>query len=91
MQKAEDNSIDLSPVKSSQIAKIGYDPETNTAAIQFHGKGDADGSVYYYDGVSQKEFDSLKGAESIGKAFGAGLKKSTKFRKIPAKAKFHHG
>lgn len=53
--------IDMQPVKSSNISKLGYDAESKTLAVEFAG-----GSLYHYDGVSKKEFDEMMAAKSIG-------------------------
>jgi hypothetical protein len=77
--------IALSPVKSSQIDSIGYDEKTKTLAVKF-ARGD---DVYHYPDFEQKDFDKFKGAESIGKHFGAHIK-TRNFTKIAA-VKPRHG
>jgi hypothetical protein len=68
--------IELTPVESSQIHAIGHDPETNTLAIQFKGKN-GPGSVYHYENFPADKFEQFKGAESIGRYFGANIKPAT--------------
>ncbi len=54
-------SIQLNPVKSSQIAAIGYDKDTQTLAIEFFGgkdkkTGDAKpNSIYHYNDFPDEE------------------------------------
>lgn len=55
--------IPLVPVVSSNVAAIGYDPETQTARIRFK-----DGQTYRYAGVPQELHETVMGSESIGKA-----------------------
>ena len=62
-------SIDLKPVKSSQIRSIGYDEASKTLAIQFNS-----GHVYHYDKVPKEVYDGFGKAESIGKYFGKHVK-----------------
>jgi hypothetical protein len=63
--------ISMSDVTSSQIKQIGYDASTNTLAVQFkHGKG----AIYHYPGVTPKQFDAFKTAESAGSHFGKHFK-----------------
>ena len=59
------NTIDMQPVKSSQIDSVGYDPATKTLAVKF-----LTGGIYHYANVEPEAFDALKSADSIGKHFG---------------------
>lgn len=63
--------ISMTAVESSQIKQAGYDPATNTLAIQFkHGKG----AIYHYPGVTQEQFDAFNSAKSAGSHFGKAFK-----------------
>lgn len=62
--------ITLNPVKSSQIAAIGYDAGTKELRVKFH-----NGGVYSYSAVPAEVHEKLVGAESIGKAFGSLIRK----------------
>jgi hypothetical protein len=65
-------TIPLCACESSRIAAHGYSPETKTLALQFRGKGKGGlGATYHYSGVSPEFYEELKGAESLGKFFGA--------------------
>lgn len=55
--------IPLKPVKSSNVTAIGYDPETQTARVQFKG-----GATYRYAEVDPELFESIQTSESIGSA-----------------------
>lgn len=57
--------IKLTPVTSSTIAGIGYDPKGQVMAVKFKS-----GSTYHYTGVSAAAHQSLVSAKSIGKHFG---------------------
>ena len=63
------NQINRNPVKSSQIKSIGYDPSSQTLAVEFHS-----GGVYHYSGIHPEKYDFLMKAESIGKHFSAHIK-----------------
>lgn len=66
--------IALQDVDSSQINAVGYDPETQTLAIQFKGwKGEL-GATYHYTNVTAEDFAAFKGAESLGRHFGRHIK-----------------
>ncbi len=72
--------ITLTPVESSQVKAIGYDPKTKTLACQFaHGLG----SIYHYPNVEPETHAAFIGAESIGKFFGKHIKPLA-FKKYPA-------
>ncbi len=67
--------MDLKAVTSSQIAKVGYDPKTNTLGIEFK-----TGGVYHYDNFTQEDYDALKKAKSVGSHFYKHIKPhATKF------------
>lgn len=82
------------PVKSSQIAAIGYDPTTTTLEIEFQPnkkqrEAEQPGSVYQYSNVPSGEAVSLLGAESIGAHFGKVIKpfpEQFPFKKIELEA-----
>jgi len=66
-------AIEMTAVKSSQIAAIGHDPETNTLAIQFPSKSGT-GSVYHYSNFTAEDFAAFSAAESKGAHFGKHIK-----------------
>ncbi len=75
-------------VTSSQIASIGYDPAQQMLDIEFKPFKPKEGvpnSVYRYQNVTPADHAALVGAESIGRAFGQGIKKDPQrwpFRKL---------
>ena len=46
--------MDRTPVSSSNLASVGYDPSTKTLEIEFN-----DGAVYQYDDVPESEYTGL--------------------------------
>ena len=66
--------IPINPVVSSQLDSIGNDPETQTLAIRFKGKGDAAAPLHHYANVTAEDYAALAGAESVGKHFHAAIK-----------------
>lgn len=66
-------------VESSQIEAVAHDPETNTLGIRFkpnkHQKEAGErGSEYHYSNVSDKLYEGLVGAVSVGKFFAEHIK-----------------
>jgi len=59
-----------SPVSSSNLASVGYDPQTRTLEIEFR-----DGAVYRYFHVPQHIYEGLMYAASHGRYFDAWIKK----------------
>lgn len=57
-------TVHMHKVKSSAIAEIGHDPETNTLHVKFH-SGPAD-KVHTYPNFEVSHFNELKGAKSVG-------------------------
>ena len=64
----------MQPVKSSQIAAIGHNPETNTLIVQFVGNNKKAGSVYHYANVTAAQFADFLKSGSIGKHFAQHFK-----------------
>ena len=63
--------IPLTDVESSQVKSIGYDPATQTLAVQFkHGSG----AIYHYPDVTADQHQAFLKAESIGAHFGRHIK-----------------
>ncbi|WPH22277.1 KTSC domain-containing protein [Variovorax paradoxus] len=75
--------IAMQPVKSNQLASIGYDAASKTLAATFT-RGP--GTVYQYPNVDAKVYADLMAADSIGSFFGKHIK-PLPFKKIaPAAA-----
>ena len=73
-------NIPLTPVESSQVKAIGYDPLTKTLAVTFtRGLG----SIYHYQNCEPQLHADFMAAESIGTFFGKHIK-PLPFEKFPA-------
>ena len=53
--------MDHTPVISSSIVSVGYDPESTTLELEF-----VNGHVYQYFGVPESIYKDLLAADSIG-------------------------
>jgi hypothetical protein len=72
--------ITMLPVRSSQVAAVGYSPERKTLAVTFiRGAG----AIYHYEQIEPDVYAAFVGAESIGSYFGKHIK-SLPFKKFPA-------
>lgn len=60
--------MEMTKVKSSNIASIGYDPVARRMRIAFMG------ATYDYNGVTEGEYMALLSAPSIGKYFAAHIR-----------------
>lgn len=69
--------MDRTPVSSSNIRSIGYDPDSSTLEIEFN-----NGTVYQYGGVPQAEYDALMSAGSHGTYFNANIKNRYSYSKL---------
>jgi KTSC domain len=66
-------------VKSSNLAKIGYDEPTSTLKVEFR-----DGQEYWYNNVPKELHTNLMKSESIGKFFVKFVKGGNfPYKKIP--------
>lgn len=64
-------------VSSSNIAAIGYDPDSQTLEIEF-----TNGAVYQYFGVPPDEHDGFMNADSKGKYLHANIKSRYSYGKL---------
>ncbi len=69
--------MDRTPVSSSTICTVGYDPDSTMLEIEFNS-----GAVYQYSGVPEGEYDGLMAAASHGTYFNARIKKIYPFVKL---------
>jgi hypothetical protein len=60
-------------VKSSVVSTMGHDPQANVMEVRFKG-----GKLYTYGGVTVDQFESIRHAESVGKALNEFLKEGRK-------------
>lgn len=73
--KISRDRIPTTPVKSSQLAAVGYDRASETLAIRFKGRSDGTpGALYHYSNVSPSVHKSLLEAESVGSFFHGVIK-----------------
>lgn len=69
--------MNRTPVSSSNLRSVGYDPGTNTLEIEF-----LNGGIYQYSGVPESVYRGLMAAESHGRYFHAHIKDVYPYRKI---------
>lgn len=69
--------MELTPVKSSTVAKVGYNPEKSELLVEF-----SSGAQYRYLAVEQGVYESLLSAESVGKFLNSNIKDQYEFQKI---------
>lgn len=68
---------DLTPVTSSNIAAIGYDPEAREMHVQFKS-----GGIWIYADVPPEAHEEFASAESVGKHFHAHVRSKFESRKF---------
>lgn len=74
-QQQQAPAIAMIPVESSQFAKYGYDPATQTLAIEFHPrKPDQPPAVYHYGNFTPEAWALFEAAESKGTHFNRAIK-----------------
>lgn len=70
-------TVELSPVDSSNIEAVGFDPDAGELHVRFKG-----GKTYCYSGRTQAEHDALVQADSIGAHFHKHLRGAKEFRQL---------
>lgn len=62
------NTIKMTPVDSSQIARMGFEEDETaskgTMSVEFK-----NGDVWHYTSVPVALYDSIRGSDSVGKTF----------------------
>ncbi len=61
--------MDRTPVVSTAIESVGYDPESETLEIEF-----TSGGVYRYEGVPSEVFEEFMNSDSFGSYFQQNIK-----------------
>ncbi len=69
--------MNRTPVSSSNLHSVGYDPSTRTLEIEFH-----NGGIYQYSNVSSHIHNELMSASSLGEYFAANIKNNYQWQKI---------
>jgi hypothetical protein len=80
-------TIPRTPVVSSNVVSVGYDPATLTLVVEFRG-----GSVYAYAGVPEIVHGELMKAPSVGSFFATRIRphfEATKVPSVPAEGGDH--
>ena len=73
--------MERTPVKSSNIASIGYDVNTSTMEVEFR-----NGGIYQYPGVTTIQRDQMLKAPSIGTHFHKFIRPKFKAVKVGEKS-----
>lgn len=69
--------MERTPVTSSDILSVGYDPDQEILEIEF-----IRGAVYQYSGVPIAVYEGLMSADSKGKFFHVNIKNTYAFVKL---------
>ncbi len=69
--------MNRTPVVSSSVASVGYDPKTQTLEVEFH-----NGTLYQYFDVPQGVYDALMTAESKGSFLNSSIKGVYRYAKL---------
>jgi hypothetical protein len=70
--------MDRRPVRSSNVASVGYDESSSTLEVEFHG-----GRVYRYFGVPEQHFVALTaGVGSVWKYLNRNVKGIYRYRQV---------
>jgi len=66
--------MNRTPVSSSHVASVGYDPNTLTLEVEFN-----DGSVYQYFDVPETVYQELLRASSVGTFMHANIRDNYRY------------
>ncbi|MFD3166436.1 KTSC domain-containing protein [Herpetosiphon sp. NSE202] len=65
------------PVDSSNLASVGYDPTDQTLEIEFNNR-----SIYQYSNVPEEVYAELMSADSHGRYFNHNIKGAYPYRQV---------
>jgi hypothetical protein len=69
--------MERSPVQSSNVAEVGYDPASMTLEVLFH-----NGSIYRYFDVPQAVYSELMSAASVGAYLNSQIKNQYRYARM---------
>ena len=69
--------MNRTPVTSSNVAAVGYDPNTMTLEVEFR-----NGAVYQYFDVPETVYHDLVSASSVGRYLNQNIKASYRYAQI---------
>jgi hypothetical protein len=69
--------MNRTPVSSSNVASVGYEPSSMTLEVEFNS-----GAIYQYFDVPEVEYQNLMGAESVGKYLNQNIKNVFRYAQI---------
>lgn len=69
--------MERTPVSSSDLRSVGYDPKSQILEIEFNS-----GGVYQYSAVPENVYRELMGASSHGQYFHRNIKNSYSYRRV---------
>ena len=69
--------MNRTPVSSSNVASVGYDPNSMTLEVEFK-----DGSIYQYFDVPETVYQELMRASSVGEFIHANIRNSYRYTKV---------
>lgn len=69
--------MNRTPVASSQVSSIGYDPKSETLEVEFN-----QGAVYQYSGVPERVFAELMASPSKGQFLNRNVKDLYPFERV---------
>jgi hypothetical protein len=72
--------MNRTPVTSSNIKSIGYDPSTNVLEVEF-----SSGTVYQYADVPAQVYKDMSEADSVGRYFAANVRNVFAAHRMPDK------
>lgn len=69
--------MNMTPVNSTNLAAIGYDPGSRTLRVEFR-----TGGTYDYFDVPQTEYDGLRNASSHGEYLARSIKGKYRYARV---------
>lgn len=79
--------MERTPVKSSNVASIGYHEPTKKMEVEFHGKSGKPNTIYEHHGVPSEMHADFMAADSHGKFYNENFRGKFNYKRLEPEQK----
>jgi hypothetical protein len=79
--------MERTPVKSSNVASIGYHEPTKKMEVEFHGKSGKPNMIYVHYGIEPQMHADFMAADSIGSFYNQNIRGKFNYKRLEPEQK----